>query len=82
MKKIPRNLSGRPLIKKLKLLGYQQTRQMGSHVRLTTEEKGVHHITIPEHDPIKLGTLSNILKDITLHFKISKEELIGRLFGR
>lgn len=82
MKKIPRDLSGRDLIKKLKRLGYQQTRQVGSHIRLSTAEKGGHHITIPEHDPIKLGTLSNILKDIALHFKISKEELIARLFGR
>ena len=80
MKKIPRNLSGRELIKKLKKLGYQQTRQVGSHIRLTTEEKGTHHVTIPEHDPIKIGTLSNILKDIASHFEITKEELIDRLF--
>ncbi len=80
MKKIPRNLSGRSLIKKLKKLGYQQTRQVGSHIRITTEEKGIHHITIPEHDPIKIGTLSNILKDIALHFEITKEELIERIF--
>ena len=80
MKRIPRNLSGRELIKKLKILGYHQTRQVGSHIRLTTEEKGVHHITIPENDPIKIGTLSNILKDIASHFEITKEELIVRLF--
>ena len=80
MKKIPRNLSGRSLIKKLKKLGYQQTRQVGSHIRITTEEKGIHHITIPEHDPIKIGTLSNILKDIASHFEITKEELIDRVF--
>lgn len=80
MKKIPRNLSGRDLIKELRRLGYQQTRQVGSHVRLTTEEKGVHHITIPEHDPLKLGTLSNILKEIASHFEITKDELIDKLF--
>ncbi len=80
MKKIPRNLSGRDLIRQLKKLGYQQTRQVGSHIRLTTEEKGVHHITIPAHDPIKIGTLSNILKDIASHFEITKEELINQIF--
>jgi predicted RNA binding protein YcfA (HicA-like mRNA interferase family) len=80
MKKIPRDLSGRALIKKLENLGYLQTRQVGSHIRLTTEEKGIHHITIPEHDPIKIGTLSNILKDIASHYEITKEELINRLF--
>jgi predicted RNA binding protein YcfA (HicA-like mRNA interferase family) len=80
MKKMPRNLSGKDLIKKLKKLGYKQTRQIGSHIRLTTEEKGIHHITIPEHDPLKIGTLSSILKDIAAHFEISKEELIDQIF--
>ena len=80
MKKIPRDLSGKDLIKQLKKFGYQQTRQVGSHIRLTTEEKGVHHITIPAHDPIKIGTLSNILKDVASHFEITKEELTNRIF--
>lgn len=80
MKRIPRNLSGKDLIKLLKKLGYHQTRQVGSHIRLTTEESGIHHITIPSHNPIKIGTLSNILKDIASHFEITKAELINRLF--
>ncbi len=53
---------------------------MGSHIRLTTEINGIHHITIPDHNPIKIGTLSNILKDIAYHLEISKEELIKQLF--
>lgn len=80
MKRIPRDLSGKDLVKQLEKLGYQKTRQVGSHIRLTTERNGVHHITIPEHNPIRIGTLSNILKVIALHFKISKEELVDRLF--
>jgi len=80
MKKIPRNLSGNDLVKHLKKLGYHTTRQVGSHTRLTTEEKGIHHITIPSHNPLKIGTLSNIVKAIASHFEVSKEELIDRLF--
>ncbi len=80
MTKLPRNLSGKALIKKLKKSGYRPTRQVGSHIRLTTEINGIHHITIPDHSPIKVGTLSNILKDIAVHLEISKEELINRLF--
>ncbi|WP_205685578.1 type II toxin-antitoxin system HicA family toxin [Flavipsychrobacter stenotrophus] len=38
--KIPRDLSGRDLIQRLKLLGYQITRQSGSHIRLTTNSNG------------------------------------------
>ena len=78
--KLPRDLSGSELIKKLKKLGYEPTRQIGSHVRLTTNENGVHHITIPAHKPLKIGTLSSILKDIATHFEISREELQERLF--
>ena len=80
MKKVPRDISGRDLIRILKKLGYQQTRQTGSHIRLTTEENGIHHLTIPDHNPIKIGTLSNILKDIASHFEITKEDLTERLF--
>lgn len=78
--KLPRNLSGDELIKKLKRLGYEPTRQVGSHVRITTQEKGVHHVTIPAHKPVKIGTLSAIIKDIANHFEITREELIEKLF--
>lgn len=58
--KIPRDLSGQELIKKLKKFGYIPTRQVGSHIRLSTTVKGEHHITIPNHDYLKIGTLSII----------------------
>jgi predicted RNA binding protein YcfA (HicA-like mRNA interferase family) len=80
MKKIPRNLTGQTLMKKLKKLGYVPTRQTGSHIRITTQEKGTHHVTIPNHSPIKIGTLSNILKDIAAHLKLSKEEVMEIIF--
>lgn len=60
--------------------GYQITRQTGSHIRLTTKEKGVHHVTVPNHDPLKIGILSSILSDIADHFQISKKELLEKLF--
>ncbi|MEQ9376556.1 MAG: type II toxin-antitoxin system HicA family toxin [Imperialibacter sp.] len=78
--KIPRDITGKDLIKKLEILGYTPTRQVGSHVRLTTQENGQHHITIPYHNPIKIGTLSAILKDIASHFKVSKESIAERVF--
>jgi predicted RNA binding protein YcfA (HicA-like mRNA interferase family) len=80
MNKLPRNLSSHELIKKLVKFGYITTRQVGSHVRLTSEKLGPHHITIPAHNPLKVGTLSNILKEVADHMKITKEELIDQLF--
>ncbi len=78
--KLPREISGLELAKLLKRYGYEITRQTGSHLRLTTTEKGEHHITIPAHKYLKIGTLSSILSDIAAHLKIDKADLINNLF--
>ncbi len=78
--KLPRDLSGSDLAKRLRVLDYQITRQTGSHLRLTTQENGEHHITIPRHDPLKLGTLAGILADVAQHFAMSRESVEARVF--
>jgi predicted RNA binding protein YcfA (HicA-like mRNA interferase family) len=79
--KLPRDLSGEALAKALEKLGYAVDRQTGSHIRLTTQENGEHHITIPNHSPIKIGTLSAILRDIENHFEFTRDELLNQLFS-
>ncbi len=79
--KLPRNLSGYALAQTLKVYGYSITRQTGSHIRLTTLEGGEHHITIPQHNPLRVGTLSAILADVATHFDLTSEEVRERLFG-
>lgn len=79
--KIPRDLTGAELVKALSKLGYTPTRQTGSHIRLSCQANGEHHITIPDHDPLKLGTLAAILSSIAAHHGISREELLNELFG-
>lgn len=59
--KLPRDITGAELAKVLVDLGYHITRQSGSHIRLTTSQSGEHHITIPAHNPLKIGTLAAIL---------------------
>jgi predicted RNA binding protein YcfA (HicA-like mRNA interferase family) len=59
--RLPRDLSGSDLAQALRKLGYSITRQAGSHFRLTTYEHGEHHLTIPQHTPLRIGTLSAIL---------------------
>jgi predicted RNA binding protein YcfA (HicA-like mRNA interferase family) len=78
--KLPRDLSGSGLAKQLSVFGYQVTRQTGSHLRLTTQENGEHHITIPRHDPLKLGTLAGVLADVAQHFAMSRESVAERVF--
>ncbi len=77
--RLPRDISGTDLIKMLRVFGYEVSRQNGSHIRLTTEENGQHHITVPAHNPLKIGTLSAILGDVASHFDITKEEVLERI---
>ncbi len=80
--KLPRNETGRNLSKKLKKYGYEQTRQSGSHIRLSRKEgTETHHITIPDHKPLRVGTLSSILRDIAQHLGKSKETLRAELYA-
>lgn len=77
--KLPRDISGSELTKALRIFGYEVSRQTGSHLRLTTTENGEHRLTIPNHRPVKLGTLSSILADVAAHFKIDRDEVLLRL---
>lgn len=80
--KMPRNLSGAQLIKALEYIGYQTTRQTGSHVRLTCPHPKEHHLTVPLHDPLRIGTLAAILADVAAHHSMTRDALIQRLFGK
>ncbi len=83
MPKIPRDVSGREMAKRLKVYGYNIVKEKGSHIRLLSSFKGSEHkITIPDHKQIKIGTLNNILNDIGSYLEMSKEKLIQELFEK
>ena len=80
--KIPRDISSDELIKLLNNLDYKVSRQIGSHIRLTSKLKGgVHHITIPKKKSLKIGTINSILSNIAEYLKIDKKELLIKLFS-
>ena len=80
--RLPRDVSGERLVKALGRLGYRVTRQTGSHIRLTRSGEGrEHHLTVPNHDPLKIGTLSGILRDVAAHAALDRDELLEKLFG-
>ncbi len=79
--KLPRDLSGADLARALRRLGYQVTRQTGSPMRLTSGERGEHHVTVPAHTPLKMGTLDGILRDVAQHNGLSRDELLNALFS-
>lgn len=74
--KLPRDITGSELVKALRALGYGVDRQKGSHIRVTTQQHGEHHEVIPNHNPIRTGTLSKILKNIAEHHRMTVEELL------
>lgn len=77
--RIPRDLAGRQLAHSLRVLGYVVTRQKGSHLRITTQRDGEHHEVIPDHRPLKVGTLRSILKSVAAHHRLSVADLVARL---
>jgi predicted RNA binding protein YcfA (HicA-like mRNA interferase family) len=81
--RLPRDLSGEDLARSLRKYGYTVTRQTGSHLRLTSQTIGHdHHITIPSHKQLKIGTLAEILKDVAQYLEMSREDLARELFDR
>jgi predicted RNA binding protein YcfA (HicA-like mRNA interferase family) len=80
--KLPRDLSGQRFAQLLRSYGYEITRQTGSHIRLTSKIKGAeHHITIPAHDALKVGTLSAILGEVASYLEIDRSTLAKSLFS-
>lgn len=77
--KLPHDVDGPRLAKALDVLGYEVTRQKGSHIRVTAQRDGENHEVIPSHSPLKTGTLSGILKHIAAHHGITVERLLSLL---
>ncbi len=78
--KIPRDINAPELVRALRVLGYESMRQEGSHIRLTTTVGGTHHLTIPNHRPLKTGTLlGGVLKPVATHHKLTVAELLEKL---
>jgi predicted RNA binding protein YcfA (HicA-like mRNA interferase family) len=76
--KLPRDMDAATLIKALTQLGYQPVRQSGSHIRLECNNPK-HSITIPNHRPLRVGTLAAIVSEIATHQKIEREALVRLL---
>jgi len=74
--RLPRDVRGSELLAALQRLGCEAVRQRGSHVRITTQVNGEHHEVIPQYNPIKIKTLSNILKSIVQHHELTIAELL------
>ena len=80
--KLPRDLSGEALAKLLGRYQYRIVRQTGSHLRLTSNMmRTEHHITIPAHRQLRVGTLSAILGEVASYVEEDRDEVAQELFG-
>ena len=77
--KIPRDCNGAELVKALCEFGYVVNRQTGSHMMLVTQSGGEHHVSVPNHHPLKVGMLHAILKAVAAHHEISVKRLLEQL---
>lgn len=78
--RLPRGLRGDELVRKLGAFGYEPTRQTGSHIRLTrTMGEEHHHVTIPRHGALRVGTLNAILREVSSQLGIEKTELVQKI---
>jgi len=76
--KLPRDMDAVELIKAMERIGYSVVRQTGSHIRMQCNDPA-HSITIPNHRPLRVGTLSAILADIAAQRKMEREDLFKAL---
>jgi predicted RNA binding protein YcfA (HicA-like mRNA interferase family) len=70
--KLPRDLSGKDVVKALRRLGFDFLRQAGSHAIM---RKGSCTVVVPQHKDIKPGTLKGILEQAG----ITVEELLKNI---
>lgn len=78
--KIPRDLKGSDLARVLcRQWDYKVVHQQGSHIILDTEIPSYQRISIPNHNPLRLGTLNSILRAVSRHKGVTKAEIINTL---
>ena len=73
--KFLRDMDAAELINALLRLGYRPVRQAGSHIRLQCDDPA-HSITVPNHRPLRVGTLSAILSDVAARRRIDRDTLL------
>jgi len=78
--KLPRDISGRHLVRSLcRQWGYRQVHQVGSHIILQTDLPEHHRLSVPDHTPLRLGTLISILRAVAQAKKVDREAILNSL---
>jgi hypothetical protein len=77
--KLPRELSGLHLAELLcREFGYRKVHPIGSHIILETGQPRAHRLAIPNHSPLRLGTLNAILRAVANAQGIGKGAILTK----
>jgi predicted RNA binding protein YcfA (HicA-like mRNA interferase family) len=78
--KVPRDLSGAELVKVLcRDWGYRTVHQEGSHIILQTDLPTHQRLSVPNHNPLRLGTLNSIVRAVSAHKRVERQQLLDTL---
>lgn len=78
--KLPRDLYGRQLAYVLcTQWAYVKVNQVGSHIILQTETPRHHRLSVPDHKPLRLGTLNAILREVANAKGVTREQILATL---
>ena len=78
--KIPRDVSGTHLADiPCRRWRYSEVHQVGSHIILETSEPTHQRIAVPDHHPLRLGTLISILRTVAQHKGVTRDTIIASL---
>lgn len=70
--KFPRDLDAPQVVRALKRLGFVSVSQSGSHIKMKSGSKTV---IVPNHRPIKVGTMRDVLRQAGLDLETLLENL-------
>jgi predicted RNA binding protein YcfA (HicA-like mRNA interferase family) len=78
--KLPRDLEGRRLVAALvRHWGYRKVNQVGSHIILQSDGPIPHRLSVPDHNPLRVGTLNAILRSVSDAKGASRDAIIATL---
>ncbi len=78
--KVPRDLSGAQLVKVLCRDWHDRVMdQEGSHIILQTDLPTHQRLSVPNHNPLRVGTLNSIVRVIAGHKGVERQQLLDAL---
>lgn len=78
--KLPRDASGREVVQALcRDWDYRVVHQVGSHVILQTESPFPHRLSVPDHHPVRAGTLNAIVRAVARHKGVDRQLVLRTL---